>query len=110
MPDAVRRESRSSIFILYIQLVELEAAAVTIVENQLEIGQITCAIVKKLEIDLRKCVSGSAVENWPPEFDTTKPDSPSDLLARVALMKGTMSAFLSPEEIQEKKAMGFQTA
>jgi len=91
---------RSGRSILSFQLESLCNALRVAVQSGQPVGSVSVRLIGKLRVDLLKMVSGRCVEDLPDIDETVKP---ADLLAIAEVMNGTLDAFLSPEEGEEKR-------
>jgi hypothetical protein len=91
---------RSGRSILSFQLQSLCGAMRLAVQAGQPLGSPSITMLRRLRSELLKIVSGSCVSEFPEIDDTAKP---ADLLVIAEVMNGTLDAFLSPEEGEEKR-------
>lgn len=91
---------RSGRSILSFQLQSLCNALRVAVQSGRPAGSFSVRLIRKLQADLLVIASGRCVEELP-EIDETA--TAADLLAIAEVMNGTLDAFLSPEEGEEKR-------
>ena len=103
-PKAVT--TRSIEFIAQFQVEALCACLRTLILARAEPGPQTRQVVKSLRDELVSRCSGKPSERIPEVTDST---NASDLLMIAELVRATGIAFLTPEEIQERRSIGFRS-
>ena len=94
---------RSAKFILFMQLESICQALRLAIQTNASTGNLTIKLMEKLRQDLITIVEGRAIKSLPELADPTT----ADLLAFAETARGTILAFLTSEEIEEQKQMGF---
>jgi hypothetical protein len=96
---------RSGRSILSFQLQSLCGAIRLALQAGQPLGSPSIMMLRRLQGEFLKIVSGSCVNEFPEIDEAAKP---ADLLVIAEVMNGTLDAFLSPEEGEEKrKFFGF---
>jgi len=97
---------RSGLFLLSFQLEGLCTALRQVVPCGLPLGPQTVVVTQRLKGTFDSIASGPAVENLP---DIDEDTAPVDILMLVKILRSTLLAFLSPEEIGERRSvLGFR--
>lgn len=91
---------RSGRFMVYFQATGLCEALRTAIQAGGKPGKLTVEFLRKLREDAQQIGAGPAFERLPPVDDTS---SPADLLIAAELIRSSMLAFLSPEEIEKSE-------
>jgi hypothetical protein len=98
---------RSGLFILSFQLEGLCTTLRQTVPYNLPVGPATLAMLVRIKKAFDGMVSGPPVENLP---DVDKDTSPVDVLMVAEILRSTLLAFLSPEEVDQRRtALGFRS-
>lgn len=96
---------RSLEFVASFQMDAVCAVLRELVLHGIEPGPATRAVLKSLRDEFVNRTSGSVIDRIPEVSDDV---GISDLYAIAELVRATNTAFLTPEEVQERSAMGFQ--
>ena len=104
MPDRPLK-NRSNNFIVYFQIEGVCMALRQLVPHGVEPGPQTRQLVRNLHDGLVEVSSGKPIEHIPEVTDNT---GPADLLVIAETLRSTMLAFLTPEEVKERGALGFR--
>ena len=98
--------TRSIEFIAQFQVESICQSLRTMIHARVEPGQQTRRVLQSLRDELVARCTGKPSERIPQVTDDT---SSSDLLMIAELVRATGIAFLTPEEIEERRSIGFPT-
>ena len=93
---------RTGLFLLSFQLEGLCTALRQVVPSGLPLGPETIAMARRLKLTFDGIASGPPVEGLPDIDETT---APVDVLMLIEVLRSTLLAFLSPEEIDERRTV-----
>ena len=96
-PGAVRRSNR---FIAFHQLTGLCQALRLAVQVRAEPGDVTLALLQRLRAEVAENYHGATINNLP---DVDKSTNAVDRLALAELLRMTLLAFLTTEEVAEQR-------
>ena len=96
--------TRSVEFIAQFQIEAMCQSLRILIQSRVEPGPLTRQVLASLRDELVARCSGKPIERIP---QVTEETSPADLVTIAELVKATGIAFLTPEEIQERKSIGF---
>ena len=102
------RVDRTQWFMLYFQADGLCNALRLLAQTNQSPGNATIELLKALKAESEVIGNGKAFERLP---DIGQGSSLSDMLVAAEVIRSTMLAFLSPEELEDqRRAMGFPTS
>jgi hypothetical protein len=96
---------RSGLFIISFQLDGLCNGLRLTVPHGLAPGKATVAIIRKLLVDFASISTGRILKDLPQISETS---SPVDILVFAETLRTSVLSFLSPDELSERKTIGFQ--
>ena len=96
---------RSGLFVLSFQIEGICTALRHAVPYGLPVGPLTIAMLRRFKGTFDSIAKGRPVEDLP---DVDENTSPVDVLSVAEVLRATLMAFLSPEEVEERRvAIGF---
>ena len=93
---------RTGLFILSFQLEGLCTTLRQVIPSGLPLGPETIAMAQRLKVTFDSIASGPSVEGLPDIDETT---APVDVLMLIEVLRSTLLAFLSHEEIEERRSV-----
>lgn len=96
--------TRSNRFVAWLQVEGLCVALRQLVPRGIDPGPLARAFLRSLRDGFVQSGSGLVFEHIPEVSDTT---SPAELLVMAETLRSSMVAFFTPEEIQERRRIGF---
>jgi len=104
MNKDVRLIDRSGLFIISYQLEGLCNGLRLTVPHGLKPGKETIQIIEKLLADFAAILKGTLLDNLPKISESS---NPVDILVFAETLRTSVLAFLSPEEVTERRKIGF---